>query len=322
MADDSHTEEALIRWLRSRPGTGALGDDCAVLDLSGPWAVTVDSQIEGVHVMPGTTEEVLARRLLAVNLSDLAAAGARPAHGFLALAATAKFDRMRFFDAFLEASNAQGLELSGGDLAGGDRYHATLTLLGRPAFDGARFLRRHGARPGDTLWLGGPVGLSHLGLRLLQAGGVGDVPSPLEACAEEALRVHREPLDHVRRQLGLGHELASRRRAAALDVSDGLAKDLHRLCEESGVGARVRADALPFSAEARALAKHLGIEPMRALLGGGEDYVLLFALPAAEAAPDGCVAVGEICRNGVSIAEEDGTVRDLPPEGFDHLSSS
>src|SRR6185436_12693499 len=125
--------------------------------------VTTDSQIEGVHFPPGLDPALVARRLLAVNLSDLAAMGAEPRHAFLALAAPPGFAHRRFFRALLAACRLQGVELAGGDLARDPHHvHAVLTLLGtRPA--AGRWLRRDGARPGHRLWHGGTVGESAAG---------------------------------------------------------------------------------------------------------------------------------------------------------------
>lgn len=325
------TEERLISWLSSRPGTGPLGDDCAFLDLGAPWAVTVDTQTEGVHVPmgPGFDPEVLARRLLAVNLSDMAAVGAAPVHMFLTLEARPDFDHRRFFEGLLFDGAALGLTLSGGDLSGGDRYSASLTLLGRQSKGATRFMPRSGAQRGDRLWLGGPVGRSHLGFRLARRGArldaageahlPDDLPNDLRATATRALRCHVEPMEHVRRQLDLGAELARHERSSGLDVSDGLAKDLHRLCTESGVGAVIEADAVALQGEDRDLAEHLGADPLQSALGGGEDYVLLFALPADVEAPAGAAPVGRITTGVVEI-DRGGRRKALPATGFDHLA--
>ncbi|MDA8018045.1 MAG: thiamine-phosphate kinase [Thermoanaerobaculia bacterium] len=342
------TEERLISWLNSRPGTSALVDDCAFLDLGEPWAVTVDTQTEGIHIPEGLDEEVLARRLLAVNLSDLAAVGAQPAHAFLTLAAPPDFDHRRFFEGFLYDAIAVGLTLSGGDVSRGDRYTATLTLLGRRADGAERFMPRSNARPGDRLWLGGPVGRSHLGFLLGQLGARLDdsgvlslprhLPPELLAAAERAVRCHVEPLKHVKEQLGLGVDLVRLPRSAGLDVSDGLAKDLHRLCAESGVGAVIEAEAISLPEDDRALAEFLDADPLEAALGGGEDYVLLFALPADVEAPGmeapgveapgveapgpgsgGCREIGRVT-TGIVELNRCGRLRALPATGFDHLA--
>src|SRR6187401_2113405 len=123
-------EDRLTAWLGRQAGaSGLLGDDAAFLRLPGDVAVTVDLQIEGVHFLPGLAPERIARRLLAVNLSDLAACGARPAYAFLALNAHADFPHRRFLSALMRAGRAAGLRLAGGYLASSPTFAATITLV-------------------------------------------------------------------------------------------------------------------------------------------------------------------------------------------------
>jgi thiamine-monophosphate kinase len=309
------SEDRLLAWLRGRIGPGSLaGDDAAVLP-RGAWAVTVDSQIAGVHVDPGLDPALLARRLLAVNLSDLAAMGALPAYAFLALSAVRGFDHRRFFRAFLAACRPHRLALAGGDLATHPTATtATLTLLGRRRRRG-HWLARGNARPGDALWLGGTVGESAAGRALLDTGGPG---SGAGAAGRRAVRRHLLPTP----QLALSAWLARQTRAAAIDVSDGVALDLRRLCRESGVGAVVEPEALPLATGFAALCRRLGRDPLALALGGGEDYVLLFALPSRREPPTrfGCRRIGEIVRGRrLVLRSEDGRKRPLPALGWDHL---
>jgi thiamine-monophosphate kinase len=337
-------EDDLLRWLRRRFDLSLIGDDAAVLPAGGPFVVTVDSQIEGTHFPAGLDPAQVARRLLAVNLSDLAAMGAAPAYAFLALTAPHGFAYRRFFAALLAACAPHRLRLAGGDLsrapAGG--LAATLTLFGTRPRGGVRWLHRAGAAAGQRLWLGGTVGESAAG-RLLMADGArldagrvtlpggwqGDRghPRSLAAAARRAVRRHLLPVP----QLELGWWLArrsSRGRAgmgAAIDISDGLARDLHRLCAESGAGARLDAARLPFAAGFERLCTVLGADPLALALGGGEDYVLLFTLPAALAPPDhfGCQAIGTITSGRRVLITADAAsasaARPLAPSGWDHL---
>lgn len=323
-------EDRLLRWLRSRLDSSLIGDDAAILPPGGPFAVTVDSQISGVHFVADLDPAILARRLLAVNLSDLAATGATPAYAFLALSTAAGFDHRRFFRSLLAACRRHDVTLAGGDLArspGGTI--ATLTLMGTKPEEG-RWLRRGGARPGHDLWLGGPVGESAAGAILVARGarlagshvelpGAFDgAPPSLRKAARRAVRRHLLPDP----QLALGAWLGRQEEGAAMDVSDGVACDLHRLCRESAAGAEILADALAFPARFFALCEAIGSDPLTLALGGGEDYVLLFTLPAGTAppAPFGCRRIGRITRERRIQLVRDGLRGDLPALGWDHLT--
>lgn len=330
MAESS--EDRLLSWLRKRlakePGEPLLGDDAAVLPARS-FAVTVDSQIAGIHFPADLPESGIARRLLAVNLSDLAATGAVPAYGFLALSAARGFDHRRFFKALLPACKRFGVRLAGGDLARHPRTTtATLTLLGtRPK--GGRFLSRRAARPGDGLWLSGTVGESAAGRFALAAGARFDgrkvslppalaTPALTKAARRSVLR-HLLPEPH----LGIGQWLGRQPRAAAIDLSDGLALDLSRLCRESGVGAVVHAAQLPFADRFAALCRAIDREPMDLAWGGGEDYVLLFALPSDRRPPPefSATRIGTITRERRLLqGDEEGRKRELPLLGWDHLA--
>jgi thiamine-monophosphate kinase len=324
----------LLSWLRRQiereSGETLLGNDAAILPARS-FAITVDSQIEGVHFPADLPAPVLARRLLAVNLSDVAATGAVPAYGFLALAATAGFDHRRFFKAFLIACRTFGVRLAGGDLARHPHAtSATLTLLGtRPR--GGRFLSRAGARAGDALWLSGTVGESAAGRFVLESGARFDgrrvlLPAALDtarlrAAARRAVHRHLLPEPH----LDVGRWLGRQPRAATIDLSDGLALDLSRLARESGVSAEVNAAALPLSDRFEELCQAIDRDPQELALGGGEDYVLLFTLPPGKRPPPSahCQQIGTITRDGARRQSlrliREGRSEVLPALGWDHL---
>ncbi len=319
-------EDQLVGWLRTHAGTSLIGDDAAVLPAGGPFAVTVDSQIAGVHFTPDLDPALLARRLLAVNLSDLAAMGALPAYAFLALSAAPGFDHRRFFRALLAACRRAALHLAGGDLAASPHIVATLTLLGTKPPEG-RWLHRSGAAAGHDLWLGGTVGESAAGGLLIARGArlhgtrsidlPLEIPAALQVPARRAVRRHLLPAA----QLDLGIWLGRQPEGAALDVSDGVARDLHRLCRESGVGAVIEAEDLPFADRFHRLCTTLGTDPLELALGGGEDYVLLFTLPPDVAPPVrfGCRKIGRITREKRIRLRQAGAVRPLAALGWDHL---
>lgn len=310
-------EDELLRRLRARLGPSALiGDDAAILSLQGPVAVTMDSQIAGVHFVPDFDPAHVARRLLAVNLSDLAAMGAKPGHTFLALSAPSGFDHDRFFRSFVEACRRWNVTLAGGDLSRCDQVVATLTLIGtKPA--GSRWLRRSDAKPGHDLWLGGTVGESAAG-RILISRGAPSAPR-LRTAARRAVRRHLLPVP----QLELGRWLGKQSDGAAMDVSDGVAIDLHRLCRESGVGAVIDAEVLPWPDRFVDLCNALSVDPFDLSMGGGEDYVLLFTLPSGVQPPDsyGCRRIGTILRKKRIEWIREGRRRSLPAAGWDHLKT-
>lgn len=327
----SGAEDRLLTWLRRRLGPGhRLGDDVAFLDGPGALAVTLDHQIEGVHFLPHVPPEVVARRLAAVNLSDLAASGAEPWLAFLALAAPDGFPHRRFLASLLAELGRHRVELAGGDLASAPRLTCSLTLVGRKR-RGGRWIRRSGLRPGHRLWLGGTVGESLAGRELVRRGAGWErghatlpaglpLPAELAPAARRAVRRHLLPAP----QLALGAWLGRRRAGGALDVSDGLSRDLHRLCRASGVGAQLDLAALPQPSTTRRLLERLGLDPTAAALGGGEDYVLLFSLPERTAPPVGfgCRPIGRVTGGRRVTLVTEGRERPLAEAGWDHLDAA
>ena len=265
--------ERLLRPLaRAYPGALDLTDDAALVDVPAARQLVIakDALVAGVHFLPGDPPELVAGKLLRVNLSDLAAMGADPLGYLTVLARPATIAEawLERFAAGLAADQRRfGCHLLGGDTtATSGPLVLTLTILGTvPA--GAALLRG-GAKPGDAIWVSGTLGDAALGLRVLRG---------LAVTEEEALALvdrYRTP----RPRLELGSALRGLA-TAAIDVSDGLVADLGHICTTSAVGARIDAGRLPLSPTAR------GIPGAReAALSGGDDYELLFTAPA-DAAP-------------------------------------
>jgi thiamine-monophosphate kinase len=261
------------------PGGLDLRDDAALLDCppGHRLVVTVDAMVEGVHYLRSDPPGLIARKLLRVNLSDLAAMAATPRHYLLttALPASLADDWVaRFAAGLAEDQRIFGVRLLGGDsVATTGRAVLSLTAIGEVA-DRAE-IRRAGARSGDRIWVSGTIGDALLGLGVLRGAHT-------ELSADErAALAGRFQLPEPRTALGL--RLAGIAHAMC-DVSDGLLADLGHICEASGVGATVALPDLPLSPPARRLAAADPTLPAR-LAAGGDDYELLFtALPeAAEA---------------------------------------
>jgi len=315
----------LIRKYFTRPTARAVlgvGDDCALLQPAAglQWAVSSDMLVEGRHFLSTVRPERLGHKALAVNLSDLAACGARPVAFTLALALP------RPDEAFLaglaqglfDLADAHGIELVGGDTTAGP-LNLCITVFGE--VPPGQALRRDGARPGDALWVSHPVG-----------GGVGDARLALEvfrghlSLPGDDFETVRQRMEQPEPRVALG--LALRGLAtAAIDVSDGLVGDLGHVLQRSGVGARLQADALPRSP----VLARLPLAQQREFgLAGGDDYELLFAAPAdadarvlAAAAGAGCAAtrIGAFTAEpGLVLVDARGAPLPLAPRGFDHFA--
>jgi thiamine-monophosphate kinase len=314
------------RFFAPLAGPGGLGlkDDAALVDCAAGHrlVVTVDAIVEGVHYLAGDPPDLVARKLLRVNLSDLAAMGARPAHYLLAAALPAT--RGDEWVARFAAGLAEDQRLFGVDLLGGDSVATSgpavlsLTALGEVAV-GAE-IRRSGALPGDRVWVSGTIGDGFLGLKVLR----GEYPKL--ATEHRAALAERFQLPQPR--TALGPRLAGIAHAMC-DVSDGLVADLEHICEASGVGARVALPALPLSAAAGILVFAEERVSAAALATGGDDYELLFTAPP-EADPGiealsavlalRITAIGEIERGaGVRLVDAAGGVIPVAAAGYRHF---
>ena len=254
---------ARLRRIANDPAARGLLDDAALLD---GLVITHDTIAEGVHVLPSDPPASVGWKLVAVNLSDLAAKGAKPAGALLSLTIG---DDGSWDDEFLtgveHACESYGLPLIGGDtvaLPASAPRVLGLTAIGRP---GPKVPSRDGARPGDSLWLVGTLGDAAAGLRQLS-----DEPKAHGLLVES----YRRPVP----QLGAGQALAEHANAM-MDVSDGLLLDASRLAQASNCVAEIALDRLPLS---RAFTAERGQDRGARLFAatGGDDYALLVALPA------------------------------------------
>ena len=278
-------ERALIAGLlapiATHPAARGLLDDAAVLvpPLGRDIVLTHDMLAEGVHFLGHEPPGDIAHKLVAVNLSDLAAMGARPLGVLLGLGLSARQDEawLAAFTAGLGAACARwGAPLLGGDtVAGLDRLVLGMTAIGQIAPGAA--LARGGARAGDDLWVTGNIGDAMLGLAVAR-GGFGEAQSEVRAAL---LARYRRPEP----RLAFGAALVGLVRAC-MDVSDGLAIDAERMAAASGVAIAIELARLPVSRAAEAV----GADAL-ALATGGDDYELLFA-----AAPNAAEAIAAAAR--------------------------
>jgi thiamine-monophosphate kinase len=307
-------EDEVLQRIRSmlENGIEALGlsDDAAVLDPppGGPLVVSTDSVVEGVHVdlslcSPGD----VGWKALMGALSDLAAMGATPLAALVALCVPGGSGEgdltLGVMAGVAEASAAAGCPVVGGDVSGGRDLVVSVTVLGTPAPADPPPVARSGARPGDLVLLTGPCGASAAGLRELRGGAGAGVAAagPAEAYRRPVARLHEGRLA----RLSGAH--------AMMDVSDGLALDLHRLADASGVGLEL--DAVPVAAGATE----------DEALGGGEDYELIIALDGERSGllMDRFAAEGLRRPSVVGVVVQDASVRTLrgrafEPSGWQH----
>jgi thiamine-monophosphate kinase len=255
------------------PGGLDLRDDAALLPCGAgrQLVVTVDAIVAGVHYLPDDPPELVARKLLRVNLSDLAAMGARPCHYLLttALPAALGDDWVARFAAGLgEDQRIYGIALLGGDsVATEGPAVLSLTAIGEVAA-GAE-IRRSGACPGDHIWVSGTIGDAFLGLAVLR-GGYPTLPDDQRAALIERFQLPEPRVELGPRLAGIAH--------AMCDISDGLVADLGHICEASQAAATVALPQLPFSPAAQRLISGAPDLPAR-LATAGDDYELLFTAP-------------------------------------------
>jgi thiamine-monophosphate kinase len=291
------------------------GDDAAVVEAGGrSWAVTTDMLVEGVHFRRRwTSGEDLGHKLLAVNLSDLAAMGdAGPAFGVVSLGITGKTP-VDFVDGFLRGlqglARRHAFDLVGGDTVRAERVTANLTVMAELK---SRPVRRSGAREGDRLLVTGTLGDAAAGLACLERKR----GRPEAHLVKRLLRP--EPrLEPARRLMRIGPP------SAMIDCSDGLWRSVRLLADASGAGVRVETERLPLSAPLRRWAARTGRDPLDYALAGGEDYELVLTAPPAAAAR--IVRAGLASDAGRVTARREGVTATFfgrkrrIPRGFEHF---
>ncbi|SEN68187.1 thiamine-phosphate kinase [Bradyrhizobium sp. OK095] len=289
-AHDSSGEDSLIaryfKPLATDPGALGLVDDAAILQsLGDDIVVTTDAVVEGVHYLASDPPDTIARKALRVNLSDLAAKGAVPAGFVLTLALRSKEDAWLrpFADALGEDAKTFGCPLLGGDtVSTPGPQMISITAFGR--VPKGRMVGRTGARPGDLILVTGTIGDAALGLDVLTGG-----PAAAALAADPAAREAVASRYRIPQPRNVLAQAVREHASAAMDVSDGLAGDLTKLCAASGVSAAVNVAGVPLSAVAAGLIARNAV-CVETLLAGGDDYEVLCTVPPAQS--DALIAAG------------------------------
>jgi thiamine-monophosphate kinase len=304
------------------------GDDAAVVEPGqGPLVVTTDMLLEGVHFeLAAIAPADLGAKAIVVNVSDVAAMGGSPRYAVVSLGLPPTVETawvIELYGGMRAACDEYALSLVGGDTNRADVVAISVTVIGEVAPGAA--VTRDGARPGDLIGVTGSLGAAAGGFVLSRLH-----PSRLgRALGEPWGRTLLEALHRPVARVGEGQALARAGATAMMDLSDGLAKDLSRLCAASGCGARVRLDEVPVSDALRRAGDALGVDPTTLALSGGEDYELLATLDATafDRARDELrerfgvtlTEVGVIIEEGVVVVDAGGE-RPLEPSGWDHFS--
>lgn len=326
-------ERALIRHIRGRlpPAPGALmvgpGDDAAVFapERGAFQVITTDAVVEGIHFDRRFSSLAdVGHRALAVNLSDIAAMGARPEYALLSFIlpdqiTTSDVDEL--LDGILATAGGVGVTVAGGNIArspGPLVVDVTVTGSARPR----RILTRGGGKPGDALYVTGSIGAAAAGLDYLRSRQPTD---PRTGEMAGCIARHRRPEARVRVGMLLGRNRAA---SACMDLSDGLADAVRQIAEASGTGAVIDAAALPIDPAAAAWFTSKQMDPVHAALSGGDDFELLFAVPKKfrgrlrgvqrDARGLAITRIGEL-RDGADLILQRGTEPARLPDGFSHF---
>ncbi|MFX3636172.1 MAG: thiamine-phosphate kinase [Candidatus Pristimantibacillus sp.] len=285
-------------WQRQRGVILGIGDDAALLDLTVPieeltgpreLIMAMDTMVETVHFNEWTmADEDIGHKALAANISDIAAMGGLPMHALVSVSVPKSYgpERMRrLYDGLYACAERYGVAVVGGDTTSSPQ-HLVVAVTVTGTVEAGKALRRSGAKPGDAVVLTGPVGMSAAGLHLLLAQQADAASAELEAASAaeqhsmQLLRAHRRPAPSVR----AGRLLLTRGTCHSLtDVSDGLASEAWEIAEASELSVTLWDQSLPRSGSMTAYANRVGVDPLEWMLYGGEDYVMLGTMDAADA---------------------------------------
>ena len=324
--DEKEVVEIISSFLKKKPLDILLGigDDCAIVQTSQPLAITTDLFVENTHFNLGyMTYKEVGYRVMAANLSDLAAMGATPWCAFLSLgiAQPTREALCQLLQGMLESDWGYDIFLAGGDTVKSANLTINLCLLGKINAP----LKRSLATPGQLICVTGDLGSSAAGLFLLQKND----KQLIEKYAP-LVQAHKKPVPRLK----IGQILAAAAlRGAVMDISDGLATDLARLCEASQVGAVVEKKLLPIARPVFELAGVYQQDPYTWALQGGEDFELLFTCPSEQftkleekiktLTDQQIKCIGRIENHAqVLLLDEKNEGQSIAYKGFDHFRQS
>ena len=307
----------VIRRITARVGVRGgvhigIGDDAAVLDDGN--VLALDMVVDGVHVQRSThSPGDIGHTALAVNLSDIAAMGAKPVAAVVGLGLPDDFtadDVEQMYDAMEVLAASHGMSVAGGDISASPVLTLSVAIIGRTAH-GVRPVLRSGARAGHRIVVTGALGGSAAGRAILDNPALGTgVPD-----ADALVACHLRPTPHVAR----GQHLAEAGAGAMMDISDGLLLDVDRLARASGLRAEIDLDRIPVAAGVAQVAAATGHDPALFAATGGEDYQLLATLPPSTGISPGLTVIGHMTDGAPGVvALRDGG--DVTPErlGWEH----
>jgi thiamine-monophosphate kinase len=330
------SEDELVRAIRAvlsgrPPGVEVgIGDDAAVVEGGhGSMVLTTDMLVEGVHFeLASISARDLGAKSIVVSLSDIAAMGGSPRYVLASIGITEEVEVawvMELFGGMRAACDEYALALVGGDTNRAAIVVISIAVTGEVAAGHA--VTRAGARPGDLVVVTGSLGAAAGGLILSRSH-----PSKVaRALSEPWGRALLDALARPVARVGEGQTLAQAGVTAMMDLSDGLAHDLSRLCQESAVGARIDLTKLPVADLLRDGSGLLGVDPLELALSGGEDYELLATIDVTDVGRARSeleqrfgvtlTEIGRIIEEGLVAVDASGQESPLEPRGWDHFAN-
>ncbi len=305
-----------------------IGDDAAIFKPGAGHELvfTTDMLVEGRHFdWKFITPWQLGAKTMAVNISDCAAMGAKPTVAVVSLGIPKNYSVANletFYDGMKAMGESFGAHIVGGDTVGSDQFVVNVALIGE--VEAGKALRRSGAKAGDALFVTGTLGDSAAGLHALK--------HPSENNQDAAAILVKRHLAPTPR-FNVGRMLSTKKLAtAAIDVSDGLSSEAKHLCDESKLGVEIHEEALPISPSLKVYCDAHGLDPVDLVLGGGEDYELLFTVPLTHISQviqkvpsetgTSIKSIGRMvpAAKGMTLITRKGERVPLKAKGFDHFS--